>query len=123
MKHLSLLEWYSVAITHLMAWPSTRYWLFYRKVRWKDGETGKALFNKAQSLAVLLLISLVGFWWPFPGFGVLYAAGLTYLTIAVWYQYRVMRRLVRHRQERDEILARHKLEEDSPCSGDPSPTT
>jgi hypothetical protein len=106
---MSPVETYCVAITHVLAWPSIRYWMVYRQVQWKAGPTGKALFNKARSLALLLVISLVGYWWPFPGYLYLYAAGLTYLTVAVWYQYRVMRRLVKHRAEREEILAHYTV--------------
>lgn len=91
---MSPVEVYIVAITHVLAWPSIRYWMVYRKVKWKDGATGRALFNKARSLALLVVISLIAYWWPWGFFQYVYAATLTYLTGAVWYQYRVMRQLV-----------------------------
>lgn len=106
---MSYVNIYLLALTHIMAWPAVRYWMVYRKVQWKAGPTGKALFNKARSLALLLLVLVVGFWWPFPFYDYVKAACFTYLAIAVWYQYRVMRRLVQHRQERDEILAHYTL--------------
>lgn len=89
---MSLIEVYIVAIVHVLAWPATRYWMVYRKVAWHEGPTGRALFNKARSLALLVLVSLVGYWWPWPWWRFIYALALTYLTVAVWYQYRVMRR-------------------------------
>lgn len=103
-------EVYIVAITHVLAWPAVRYWMVYRQVKWKDGATGKALFNKARSLALLVVISLVGFWWEWSVFQYIYALTLTYLTIAVWYQYRVMRRLVQQREDHtDEVLAYYTI--------------
>ena len=109
---MSPVEVFIVAISHVLAYPSVRYWMVYRKVRWKDGPTGKALFNKARSLALLLVISLVGYWWPFPGYMYIYAAGLTYLTVAVWYQYVVMKRMVGKRKERAEVLEHYTIQTD-----------
>ena len=106
---MSYVNIYLLALTHIMAWPAVRYWMVYRQVKWKEGPTGKALFNKARSLALLLVVLVVGFWWPFPFYDYVKAACFTYLTVAVWYQYRVMRRLVQHRQERDAILAHYTL--------------
>lgn len=106
---MSYVNLYLLALTHLMAWPAVRYWLVYRKVHWKSGATGKALFNKARSLALLLLVLIVGFWWPFPFYDYVKAACFTYLTVAVWYQYRVMRRLVQHRKEREDVLAHYTV--------------
>lgn len=109
---MSFIETYIVVIAHILAWPAVRYWWFYRSVRWKDGDTGKALFNKARSLALIIVIALVGYWLPWPGYLYFYAASLTYLTAAVWYQYRVMRKLFArrdHRDRRDRALEIHTI--------------
>ena len=107
---MSFIEVYIVVVLHLMAWPALRYWMVYRRVRWQTGATGKALFNKARSLALLLAVLVIGFWYPFPGYDYVKGFCFTYLAGAVWYQYRVMRRLVKHRQEREAILAHYTLE-------------
>lgn len=88
-------EIYVVAIVHVLAVPAVLYPLVYRDVRWRDGATGKALMNKALSLALLIVVSITGFWWPFPGYEYIYGAALTYLTVAVTYQFLVMKRLRR----------------------------
>lgn len=107
---MSFIEVYVVTVTHLLAIPSIAYWLVYRRVQWKQGATGRALFNKARSLAFLIAVSLVGYWWPFPGYMYIYAAGLTYLTGAVTYQFFVMRKLIEHRQRRERALEIHTIQ-------------
>lgn len=118
---MSPAEIYLVAVMHLMAWPAVRYWMVYRKVAWKNGPTGKALFNKARSLALMLAILVVGFWYPFPGFIYVKAAAFTYLAAAIWYQYRVMLALVKHRQQREDILARFTLHPEGDPDGRQAP--
>lgn len=91
---MSLVELYIVAVTHVLAWPAVRYWMVYRRVHWQAGRTGRALMNKARSLALLVLAALLGFWWPYPGNRYVYALALTYLAGAVWFQYRTMRQMI-----------------------------
>lgn len=78
---------------HVLAVPATLYPLVYRDVEWKAGATGRALMNKALSLALLVDVAIVGYWWPFPGYDYIYGAFLGYLVVATTYQFNVMRKL------------------------------
>ena len=101
---MSLIELYTVGVVHLAALPAIAYPLIYRRVPWKKGPTGKALMNKARSVALLFAVAIVGFWWPFPGYEYIYAAVVTYLGVAITYQFKVMlclrrRMTLRHLEE------------------------
>lgn len=88
-------EMYVVTVVHLAAVPANLYPLVYNKLPWSSGPTGRALMNKALSLALLFDIGILGFWWPFPGYDHFYGAVVTYLGVAITYQLHVMNRLRR----------------------------
>lgn len=83
-------ELYTLIIVHLTTLPAVAYPLVYRNSPWKSGPTGRALMNMARSMALLFVIAIIGFWWPFPGFQHLYAVAVTYLGVAISYQLYVM---------------------------------
>jgi hypothetical protein len=88
-------EVYVVAVVHIAAVPAFAYPLIYNKMPWRSGPTGRALMNKALSVALLFGIGILGFWWPFRGYEYIYAVVVTYLGVAITYQLYVMNRLRR----------------------------
>lgn len=90
-----LVELYVVSVVHIGWLVSILYLLFYRRSPWRDYVTGPALMWKALSLCALFTISIVGFWWPFPGYQYVYAGGVTLVVGAMAYQFHVLRRLQR----------------------------
>lgn len=106
---MSFIEIYTIAAIHVAAVPAVLYPLVYRNMPWRKGPTGRALMNMARSLAFLFVVSLIGFWRPFPGYDYAYAAGVTYLAGALGYQLRVVYRLKRHAQHRARVLASYTL--------------
>ena len=92
---MSPVEVYVVAVVHIGLLISLAYPWFYRRSPWRSTEVGKALMTKGVALAALFLVSVVGFWWPLPGFEYIYAASVTAVVAAMAYQFRVMRRLQR----------------------------
>lgn len=88
-------EMYLLVIFHLTAIPTIAYPLVYMRSPWKSGPTGKALMNMARALALVFSLRVLSFWWPFPGFAYIYSVAITYLGVAITYQFVVMLRLRR----------------------------
>jgi cation transport ATPase len=86
-------ETYLLWVVHLTALPAVAYPMVYRKVAWSRGPTGKALMNMAFSVALLYVIAIWGFWQPFGIYWYVYSASVTYLGVAITYQFLVMLRL------------------------------
>lgn len=86
---------YLMIVAHLTLIPAVGYPLVYRKSPWRKGPTGKALFNMAVAVALLYVVGLFRLWWPFPGGAELYAITVTYLGVAITYQFAVMLKLKR----------------------------
>jgi predicted MFS family arabinose efflux permease len=89
------LEWYVVVVVHLGAVPATIFPLAYSRSPWRSTDVGKALMLKGTSVALLFDVPIVGFYWPFPGYDVIYAAIVTLVVIGVTYQCAVMLRIQR----------------------------
>lgn len=89
---------YFRVVFHLTAIPAVLYPMIYRNSPWRRGATGKALFNKALSLALLFVIVIIGFWLPFGSLPYVRGVAMTYLGIAITYQLIVMYRLKRSSQ-------------------------
>ena len=92
---MSPLDIYLATIVHLGLIPAVGFPLFYSRSPWRSTEVGKALMLKGTAIASLFTIAVVGFWWPFPGYGVLYAAVVTFVVVGITYQFLVMRSLQR----------------------------
>jgi hypothetical protein len=86
-------ELYLVIVVHLAAIPAIAYPFVYRSSPWRTGPTGRALMNKALSVALLFGIAILGYWWPFPAYEFIYASAVTYLGVSITYQFYVMRRV------------------------------
>lgn len=84
---------YGKIAIHVFAVPAFAYPLVYRNSPWRKGPTGKALMNKAISVALLFGLALMKIHRPFTGDDYILAAVVTYLGIAVTYQFLVMLRL------------------------------
>lgn len=89
--HDATLYW-KVAV-HVFAIPAIAYPLVYRNSPWRTGPTGKALMNKAISVALLFVLAIMKMHRPFPGDEYVVGAVVTYLGVAVTYQFSVMYRL------------------------------
>jgi hypothetical protein len=101
-------EKYVLVVAHLTLIPALLYPLIYRNSPWRRSPTGKALFNKAVSMALLYTIGVLGYWWPFPHYMELYAVVVTYVGLAITYQFVVMYRLKRQTQ-RHELLHQERV--------------
>jgi hypothetical protein len=88
-------ELYVVVLVHVSAIPAFLYPLIYNQMPWRSGPTGRALMNKALSVALLFGLGILGFWWVFPGYEYIYAVVVTYLGVAITYQFLVMNDLRR----------------------------
>lgn len=84
-------EYFILAMVHLGALGAIGYMfdLGWRPAR--DSEVGRALVFKAGTLAALYFVSVVGYWWPFPGYIYFYGVALTGITGAIFYQWYSMR--------------------------------
>ena len=89
------IEVYVVAVIHIGWLYSVLYLLFYRRSPWREYPTGPALMWKARTWCALFTVSCAGFWWPFPGYEYIYAAGVTFVVGAMAYQFHVLRQLQR----------------------------
>lgn len=92
---MSAIEVYTLVVVHVGLIPAVGFPLFYRRSPWRSTEVGKALMLKGAALAALFVVSIVGFWWPFPGYDYIYAAMLTLVVLGITYQFLVMRKLQR----------------------------
>lgn len=86
---------YLLLVAHLTLIPALGYPLVYLKSPWRKGPTGKALMNMAVAVALLYAVGILRLWWPFPGTEELYAITVTYLGVAITYQFGVMLQLKR----------------------------
>jgi hypothetical protein len=93
MKGLSPVELYTVVVVHIGMVYAVLYPWDYRKSPWRSTESGPALMFKAVALAALFVVGVVGFWWPFPGYDVIYAVVVTAVVVGIIQQRAVMRRL------------------------------
>lgn len=84
---------YLETVIHIVTVPAVLYPLVYRKSPWRKTPTGKALMNMAAAIAIIFTIRLTGLWWLFPGHEYAYALGVSYVGIAITYQFFVMLRL------------------------------
>lgn len=89
------IEVYIVAVVHVGLVVAIAYPSFYLRSPWRSTEVGRALMTKGVALATLFAVSVVGYWWPFPGYLYFYAAAVTGVVGAMAYQFAVMRRLQR----------------------------
>ena len=103
-------ELYAVAVVHIFALPAIAYPAVYRNSPWRSGPTGKALFNKARSMALLFAVSIIGYWWPFPGYAYIYGLVVTYVGCAISYQFYVMLRLKLAAQKHPAYQGKHTSE-------------
>lgn len=90
---MSWVEVYLLAVVHIGTIPAVGFPLFYRRSPWRSTEVGKALMLKGASLAALFVLSIIGFWWPFPGYAYIHAAITTLVVVGITYQFAVMRSL------------------------------
>lgn len=93
MKGLTPIEAYSVIVVHIGMVFAVLYPWEYRRSPWRSSESGPALMFKAVALAALFVVSVVGFWWPFPGYDYIYAAVVTAVVVGIIQQRAVMLRL------------------------------
>ena len=85
------LDLYIIAVVHVGLIPALAYPLFYARSPWRSTEVGKALMFKGASLGALFLLAVVGHWWPFPGYDLIYAVAVTGVVAAMSYQFVVLR--------------------------------
>lgn len=91
---------YLVVVVHLFALPALAYPAVYRNSPWRVGPTGKALMNKARSVALLFAVLILGYWrHPVPGYEYIFNAVTTYFGLSISYQFLVMYRLKRSANE------------------------
>lgn len=94
---MSVTEIYLIAVVHVGVFVTLGYALDYGTgSNWRDNEAGRPLLSKALSMALLFLVAVLGYWWPFPGYAYIYAGVVTFVVGSVAYQWAVMRRL-RHK--------------------------
>jgi hypothetical protein len=99
-KDLSPIETYIVVVTHIGLVFAVLYPWDYRRSPWRTSESGPSLMFMACAWAALFVISIVRFWWPFPGSEYLYAAMLTAVVAGIIQKRHVMRRLQRSAGDR-----------------------
>jgi hypothetical protein len=99
MKGLTPVEFYTLVVVHIGTVFAVLYPLEYRKSPWRSSESGPALMFKAVALAALFVVSVVGFWWPFPGYDLIYAVVVTAVVVGIIQQRAVMRRLQHRSRE------------------------
>lgn len=92
---MSAVDIYTLVIVHLAAIPATLFPLVYSRSPWRSTDVGRALMLKGSALAALFDVSILGFWWPFPGYVWIYAALVTLVALGITYQFVVMFRLQR----------------------------
>ena len=91
---MSPIEIYLVVVVHLGLLPAVGFPVFYSRSPWRH-DVGKALMLKGCALAALFVVTVLGYWWPIPGFIYVNAAVVTLVVTGITYQFAVMRRLQR----------------------------
>jgi hypothetical protein len=89
---------YYIVAFHVAAIPAIIFPLVYRGTPWKKTATGRALMNKSRSLAIVFFLSVLNYWWEFPADGYIFAVSMTYVAVALVYQFQVMYRLKKEGQ-------------------------
>lgn len=81
---MTWLEVWIVAVVHVGAVAACAYPVLYAHYAdWRKHRVGRVLMFKARVLAALYAVSVLNFWWPFPGFYYIYAVVLTLLALAL----------------------------------------
>lgn len=88
----SALTVYLLVVVHIGAIPATTFALAYHRSPWRSTAPGRALMFKGRAIALLFDVAVIGYWWPFRGYAVLYAGVVTLVVIGVFYQCVVMLR-------------------------------
>jgi hypothetical protein len=67
--------------------------LLYMTLPWKESILGRALMMKARAVALLYVVSILGFWVELPFKGYLMSLVTTYLAIGIGFQFIVLLRI------------------------------
>lgn len=89
---MSWVDYWIFIVLHVGAVYAIRYPLVYWSSPWKAGDTGRALMWKARAVATLYLLGVVAFWTDLSWHVYLQAVVYTFVTVAVIYQFIVMKR-------------------------------
>lgn len=100
-KHLTPIEAYTVAVVHIGVIFAVLYPWDYRRSPWRTSESGPSLMFFGVAIAALFVESVIGFWWPWPGYEWLHAAVVTAVVAGLIQKRQVMRRLQRRAGRRD----------------------
>ncbi len=81
---------YVVAVVHVGAVLATLLPLRYFWTTWSSRVVGRALMLSWTSVALLFDVAVAGYWWPFPGYPLVYAAIVTLVVASLGYQLAVL---------------------------------
>lgn len=82
--------------------------LVYMTLPWKESILGRALMTKARAVAVLYVVSMLGWVWEFPFRGYVMGLVTTYLAVGIGFQFIVLLRIkyqAAHATHRRESMA------------------
>lgn len=95
MKGLTAVQLYAVVVVHIGTIFAVLYPWDYRRSPWRSTASGPALMFFGVAIAALFVVSVLGFWWTFPGYDWIYAVVVTAVVAGLIQKRHVMRRLQR----------------------------